>query len=214
MQQNNFNVSTSDVLRLTVATYCRNQVGLNIVYFQMFGPSAMCVMTDIATALDVSLATAYKAFIGQDAIYYGSSWQSITNFAFAPYQQTINQGMGVTIGPSLPTQVTGLVSKYANLRGRHYRGRSYLPFIHEVFDSGLGNITAPGIAAMTGIANLILAPWPFLSSVDSLTGTLNPICYDIKLGTNFGVLTNFSVRPKFATQRRRGDQGRTNPLPW
>jgi hypothetical protein len=111
----------------------------------------------------------------------------------------------------LPTQVSGIITKRSSFTGRANRGRIYFPFPAT---QSLDTDETPKAAYVTLIqayADNIGA----LHSVTSAGGSANltPIIVNRTL-SHLVVWEDSLARKRWATQRRRGDFGRTNVLPW
>lgn len=125
---------------------------------------------------------------------------------------------GTGIGDPLPTQSCGLVSYQYNLSGKQGRGRNYLPFPTEDDNAADGLPTA---GYMTD-ADTFASAWNPVSLVvtgsgvgpptATITGCLyNPYgAIPVKIPT----VVSRTIRKKWATQRRRGSEGRPNNSPF
>lgn len=122
-----------------------------------------------------------------DIIALGHSFTSV----HFPIAGAPTKWAGAGGGTDMIPQGAGVVTWRTNLRGRSYRGRSFLPWVAEQ-EQAFGNLSDVS-ACQTG--------WnSFLTSM-SATPT-NPVVASYKHATYNGV-SSFVVRSKLRTQRRR-----------
>lgn len=204
----NFPVVTNDILQLTTACYSRGQVGLNILYYRCSAASPGALVDDIAINQDVAGAIAYRPGMTSQSMYYGTRWRSVTNPGFAPWFHNDNEIQGNAMGSTLPTQVCGIITKKTDLIGRANRGRMYIPFPSDIYR------TFPFETPNDDYQTLLRAlAGLFLFTIVSETWVAQPVIYH-RVGMFPTDITSFAVQPRWATQRKRGDYGKLNPLPW
>lgn len=129
-----------------------------------------------------------------------------------PFAYSINQSGGTGIGDSMAKQTAGVVTKLTTGIGRAKRGRFYIPFPAEGNNDSAGRPDAAYQALAATMGNgLFTAPF----TVTGIKGSavLQPVIYHRATGTTDDIV-GFAVRTKWGTQRRRGDFGAINQLPW
>lgn len=218
-----FVINPNDTVQIKTACYNNVllQLGLNVVYYRVTTDDNMPVDSHaILSGYDIAVAPLYLAMLGSDCEYYGSQIQSVTTPIFAPDNTSVNQAQSATGSLSLPNQVSGIITKRSGLAGRAHRGRMYIPFPAQIFDSGTGFPTLAYIALLQAIATQTLTSQTYPSLITANNGTLVPQVYGKQqLVPPFNAahqedVTGYTVQPRWATQRRRGQYGAFNALPW
>ena len=204
---------------LQVKYFCRlyDQVGINIRHFQVMalGGTLTNINQDLTNALSTTSSVAYKQIIASLAKYFGLSVQILGATGWeAPWTSTFGQGFGTAVSGPLPLQTTGMITLKTGLTGKKNRGRVYVPF------PSLGDVDSIDGTPITGYVNRlnILAQlwnddYDIANSSPAFTATLRPQLYHPAVG-NMTTITSAISRKRFATQRRRGNYGRTNPDPF
>lgn len=202
-------------------TYCYlgDQVAISTRYFKVGAITGGPVSENaFITSLDTSLSALYIPLLTNGALYIGSNIQSL--LGGPPYEQptgtNANQANGTGGTRPMPGQVCGIYSTTSELTGPGFRGRSYVPFP----DTTAGSTAAPSIPIPTYQALLSALAINVIGSLNVTGGggttTIQwELCEFSPGGAVFATvpLTDFIVRPRWATQKRRGDYGRTNPQP-
>lgn len=209
---------------LRVFTYITTQSGINRVYFRVTNVTGTPVTEgEVIDAFSSALAPLYKPLISVQAEYVGADIRDVQGTPLpVASASVVGQGMGSDTTALLPGQVSGLISTLTNLSGRQYRGRMYVPF--PGLASSNGNIPpAPTAAYVTRLNNLgaeLFTPTTINNVAGTGTVTLSPVLHHSQpKGTPPPVIppdtfiTGFRGNSLYATQRRRGNYGRTNPLP-
>lgn len=206
-------LALGDIIRVRVACYTSNQQGINVVHYRV-STSNGSGQTDaqVALALDTNLEVRYKAVISAQARYRGVSVQKIRPLPVAyPQVSTAFDGVGTVAGDMLATQVSGIVTAITNLAGPKYRGRVYIPF------PGEGNSDADGIPTNAYVGNIDDIGDELFSPISVGVGpndiVLTPVINHRATAT-YTDITGWIARQKWATQRRRGSYGKTNPTPF
>lgn len=169
----------------------------------------------VLDTFNTRVATLFKAFLSQEASYYGASLSTVRDTKRL-IQVTTRALTGLGTGPpkALPKQTCGLIKVFTALAGRHYRGRRYLPFpgyeapataefpdgtqvgvIRSISDATMYQFTAVAADASAVLQPMLLhkATRPPLAPAPDPT----PI-------------TGGKEVAYWATQRRRGDYGEPN----
>ena len=208
-----------NIYKHRVFCYSGNQVAINTRYFQVVSVTSGPINEDAFIAkLDQLLAALYKPCITNAAQYVGSDMQNIT--ADPPYPLQVgtsaNSGNGTAGAQPLPSQVCGIYTVLTPMTGRGNRGRVYVPFPDQSFNT----VTTPPTpnAAYAAVLNPLANATVGLVTY-TITGVTIIINWAIRHGPHSpgaGGITDtidFRTRQAWATQRRRGDYGRPNPVP-
>jgi hypothetical protein len=213
------NLQLVGTYKLRSYCYQGNQVGINTRYVFIGAITGAPVTEDaFLLALDAILSALYKPLLANTAVYEGMDMQNITTGPPYPIQTTSTSFSGAGTGGALPApgQVSGIYSTFTNQTGRSYRGRSYIPFPPAALSSTAAPPvpTAGYIALAQSLANAVTG-----SQTITISGTTILFSWVILhqapagiRGTLSGIVLN-EVRTAWATQRRRGDYGRPNPVP-
>jgi hypothetical protein len=212
----------NDVLEVTVAMLLGAQLGLNKTTWQVTGTTTGgATQQEISAVLDGNWAAAYKALVANGVAYRGTSVQKIWPLPRVVREFNVtNAGAGTAGAAACPTQTAGLISFQTANSGRSYRGRIYIPFpaIVDVQNSG-----APVVGYGTRTATL--ATW-YVNPITIVgvggSTTIQQVIFHRKPTKSGGPppahssdnVVSSSTRVLFATQRRRGEYGRQNILPF
>ena len=202
-------INPGEQWKVVVQTHARDQLGLNIHYFRV-----VTVTGGVATtaahlpAIDGNIAPVMTAAMSSTAFYRGTSFQKLTPLPRSdPAIVVVNAGAGTSGAQLLPTQVAGIWTKVTDNVGRSNRGRSYVPFPATTFLHATLGIPAAGYAGkLADIAT-------FFSGLETFTvaGVALRIQWILKPQPVPKDVVDWRVLNQFATQRRRGMFGRTNP---
>lgn len=113
--------------------------------------------------------------------------------ATGPQFVTVYNIAGTLAGDPIPLQCAGLVAWYSALRGRRYRGRTYVGGFTEAGSLGVG----PNAALQTALGN-----WATKLRTD-LTTLGNGLLVASRLNATGQSVTSHTVRANWKTQRRR-----------
>lgn len=170
-------------------------------------------MGDFAANFCAIMAPLYKALIHNGANFKGCTVHRLSGpgpFEISE-QSTVGAGPGTAGTIALPKQVSGLVSFNAAFRGRSFRGRQYVPFPSAADDIGDGIPTTAYILKLLALGAALKAP---ISATGGGGGSIDmyPVLWHrVAMTSTFIVGTHASSA--WATQRKRGDFGRTNTSP-
>jgi len=209
-------LSVGDFLQERVGFWFAPQAAYNILYWEIAsivgGASvdlqALCNELDSLTkvpACDIITASASYSGVGLKRISPGvPSVEAVS---------TTGSGVGTWAGDAYAKQVAGIITKRTVKSGRKYRGRLYLPFVSEAAAHTDTTPTAAYLTAADAYALVTVAPITLVPA--GVTGVfLTPLLKHAAVGTTADTITNYVVRDKWATQRRRGDYGRPNTQPF
>jgi hypothetical protein len=172
-------------------------------------------MKQFADAVSAFLGPAYKAVLANVATYNGITCSRVTGAT--PYEiydsSTVSQGIGVAGAAAMSKQTAGLIGFYTNFAGRAFRGRQYVPFPASADDTGEGKPTIGAgsyVARLGALALVLITPFVVVSGAN--TATLTPVIFH-KGSSSMTPITAAAARLVWATQKRRGDFGKTNNPP-
>lgn len=218
-------VTNGDVYKIRAFCYDTplTQVCINSIYHVITGVGAgSTVLQDsYLSAISALFGAWYKPLMGATAGYRGASLQLVSGALPYPVPITsiTGNGAGTAAGNNLPLQVSYVVSLPTALSGKHYRGRIYPGFPPASFSDVNGAMNAGGQAAIATFAANFLGATSITITGYTITGLWavrafikghppapNVIAYN-SVTTPIG-------QPRWATQRRRGQYGRINNLPF
>lgn len=200
------------ILSARIVCAAGDQIGVNVLWYVVSGVSgAPHLDSEVATALDNALAVPYKTWLTVNANYRGVGVSIVKPVRFVEVIGNAGAGAGTTAGDMLPRQISGLISFLTPNAGHQYRGRIYPPFLPRTYTDANGKALALLATNLAGIRaaipNLIT-----LGAIPNVTN-LQHVIYHRKTNTTTPV--NFYLSHTLtATQRRRGDEGRTNVTPF
>jgi hypothetical protein len=202
----------NEIYEVRPICYTNDQVGLSVLHYQVIAIGVGTVEDgDFADQLSTILGPLYGQLISEQAEYLGVEVQKVWPLPRLDAQSSdLNNTPGVIAGDTLPTQSCGLIRKRTGFAGKHNRGRMYVPFPSENDNDVDGQPTAPYLVSLANLAAALEVSFVVTVGIDSVT--LEPVIYDRVAHTTTGI-THMPRQDQWATQRRRGDQGRPNPRP-
>lgn len=209
------NLSVGEVYRITIACRCRNQNGLNIKYFEVsdVGPMGGTV-DDLAGAILGWVEVEYPDVMSDQAEVWGvRAVRVFPPLATQPEGVAYADGVpGEQTGDLMSTQTSGLIKLSTGEAGRSNRGRAYIPFPAEVNNTVEGKPDLLYRVGLQEIANRFIALQTI--TADGLTRGNFGIHKFTTAGSQFKAFSANSVRPDWATQRRRSQINRTDLPPF
>lgn len=198
--------------RLSVRAVCvaGDQTAFNVLWFNISAKTALGADNfEIATGLSQTLSSLYRAVMSDNASFNGMGVRNDSDKSVEEFAST-GSGPGTAVGDLLPRQVSGLIGTRTIFALRRARGRIYIPFPAEADSEATGKPAVAYVTRLQALADRLRDVFV----ITGLGGTLDlKLCvYSRVFGTLVDV-TNATARPRWATQRRRGDYGRTNPPP-
>lgn len=204
-----------------IRTYCYSQpqLAINTRYVMitaLTGPPKDT--SDLVLVVDNALAPLYKPLLTNVAQYLGTSLQDITGDRPYPVASTTqaNKGNGTGGVQPMPGQVSGIYSVYGDTAARAFRGRAYIPFpdVSAGTTGSPSNMKPAYQTLLVALADYCVGPVVWTVGTTTVTaqfGIQHAVGTPLA-GTFNGWYTN-GVGQNWATQKRRGDFGRTNPAP-
>lgn len=201
----------NEIYEMRAYTLMGGQAGINVLHFRVAafaGSGASDVQ--IADAWNQAIAATLKACMSSTASFRGVGVRRLKPTLSVETFSILNQGSGGVAGDPLPKQITGISTLRTLTPGRRGRGRIYVPFPAESQNDADQTPTAAYLVVLFNYTSVAIAS--LLAGINPNTNTLESIVYNRASGTGIPI-TSFTARDKWATQRRRGDYGRTNILP-
>jgi hypothetical protein len=209
-----------DILEVRAVCSNADQIAINVLHYRvtfLSGPTPGVLLGDIATDMSNHLNAGYQLVMPPSAAYRGTGVKNLMAPATQEFVSTASTGPGLAGGTEIPQQVSYLVNLKSANSGRGFRGRFYPGFVSNTFVNTSGNMNAAGLTAI----QLLAANTPINRTI-TVGGNSTTIQLIIlrrqaqKLPLVFPTyvdVVTVNARGAFATQRRRGDFGRTNQAP-
>lgn len=158
----------------------------------------------VATAADNWMQLQMMNELSVDLLY--TQLQATDISVSTGLQVTIDHGAGIAGGvsqPALPSQVAAVVTLYTALRGRSYRGRTFLPGIPVNYQASNANtITTAGVSNMLTAYNGLTT---YLGGASCHQTVLSRVSGGVRRTTALNqAVTSRTMDTTFDTQRRRG----------
>jgi hypothetical protein len=196
-------VSLGDLIQVKLYTYNGTQQGINVLHYVVTSRLGLTVNDQhVASQMDINAALRYKAYMPASCEYLGTRVQIIAPVPFPAVIATAQAGVGTQANDPLPPMASMLISTRTNVTGPKGRGRVYLPFWGEGQSDIDGKPSAAAMALATAWGNDILDSVTVANGADSII--MDPIVYSKVTPAARNVMTTFTVKTQWATQRRRG----------
>lgn len=189
------------------------QIGVNVLH-AICTAKAGTGATDaqIAASIDTLVAANYKALIQNNATYRGVGARRIFPTLGLESTSVASTGVGTAGANGLPLQVSGLLHIATLNATRKGRGRIYIPFPSTAAAAANGTMAAAYTVLLNALGATLSAG--FSSGGGGNTNTFNWCLWHRASNTYDAWSANAQGTTKFATQRRRGDYGRQNAVPF
>lgn len=207
-------VAAGDILLARVVTYTESQLGINVLHYRVSATTGTsCSLDDIALAFDSNWNALYKAVLSQNSHYRGVGVKRVNPNPSVESTSVTNDGVGTVLADPGPKQAAGIITKLTGVAGRANRGRMYVPF-PTVDDADVDGSPTNGYQTLlASIASNVLTPDTVVAVGGS--ATLIPcLAREVAGVWSSKDITGSRVQSKFGTQRRRGDYGKLNALPF
>lgn len=205
-------LNVGDILELKVFCAFGNQLAVNVCHYDVTAITGAPTQGAAATYFDDNLFTPYINMISDESSYRGITLAVLLPSPKAPVIRANNTLIGLNGGDALPKQVSGLISLRSELVGRSGRGRVYIPFPTEALNDVTGTPSAAYLTALDAVA-LVLGTVQSNDQGSGDTVEMTPSIFHRATGTST-LVNGYILRPFWATQRRRGDFGRINTIPF
>lgn len=187
------------------------QVSINVQHWRVSAIAGSPALDLVPERWSALMAPRYKPMMSVTAAFSGVGASRLSpGLRSIEYYETDDAGPGTASGDPMPAQVAGMISVRTDNAGRRNRGRNYIPFPSTVFAS---NDESPDAGYMAFLLDVSDQSLTMAISDGGDTATLTRIIYPGPGLGNWDV-TASTPRDKWATQRRRGDYGQLNSLPF
>lgn len=208
-------LQNGDLVKVRHVCYTPTQIGVNVLYYRVLAAPVGAVSDfDVAASTNMARGGLYKALISTMARFRGVGVQIVIPGVSPPEQVDVTQdGVGTSGTTLAPTQSSGIITKLTAISQRYARGRIYVPFPSTDDMTAAGAPTAGYLAALLTLANDLDDVETVVVGAASVV--LTPVVRSLSVahpGTY--TITTCVPRAKFGTQRRRGQYGRINVLPF
>lgn len=203
----------NDIVTVRFYSYLLDQLAINVLHYRTTSVVSNPTTAHFASLLATTMPGLYKPLMSTQATYLGVAVQKTFPLPnHTPNVDVTGAAAGTSGAVPLPRQDCGIVTKRTAFAGRQYRGRVYLPFPSTADNEATeGTPNAAYLTAANAWAASALGNWTINTGGNQ--ATMVPILWHADTGT-YTDLAGFSVRDRWATQRRRGSYGRTNDLPF
>jgi len=198
-----------------IKTYCvsGDQICINVRNWRtIHEDTGGALPQEIVDTYSANVASLHKNWMPAAARFIGCSLQfaNVLPPTIPPYTSHLGVGDGNRSGDLLPKQVAGLIHLHGSRAGRHGRGRMYIGFGTEVWNGGDGLVIGAGLVTLDAMRLFYAFAHDFVGAAG--TTRLEP-CLRNRVSNEYTSLVNSVVDDRWAPQKRRGDFGRTNPIP-
>lgn len=204
-------IANGDILQVRFVAHCRDQVGQFIRHYGIDTLVGILYLEDVAASLSASIGPLITPLMNNQAFYQGAMVRRIYPVPLSiEVEDNSASGNGTAGVQALPLQVSGIITLRTILAGRTHRGRAYIPFPAEDSNEGEG-IPTVGYAANLETLGDKLDDTLTAGTVPN-TCDLVPLIFHRSNPANPTNIVAHTTRRRWATQRRRGSYGQTNPL--
>lgn len=208
-----FPLALGDILKTRIVTFMNDQLGEMVMHHRVASVgSPAATDADFCGMFDAAVAPLLKAIISSQTQYIGVGVQHIWPLPLIVETTTrANFGVGTNGAASNPTQVSGLIHWKTVKAGRAFRGRSYVPFPSGIYTAADGQ---PGGTYVADLGNLLGAMGS--NYVVTTGGRLATVVSTLwhRVTHTYDDILSGAASGRYATQRRRGDMGRLNVVPF
>jgi len=208
-------IANNDIWQVRIYTNMQNQLAVNSFYYKGSAVTGVVPSSTWLSQIDAAWASDWKALLTNAAVYLGVTVQRMLPLPKTILEPTaVGTGTGNAGATMMPKQVSGIGTFRTDFAGPSARGRVYIPFPDEA-DNGATAVPSAGyLTRLTTMMNLLSIPF-VVAPGGGNTATLTRVLWHPALSAATALtVTSFLVRAKWATQRRRGDYGQPNQLPF
>jgi len=204
-------VVLGDVWEFGIVCSTVDQYSINVRHYRVSATAGASVDDESAIgALSGFVEGPYKAMLSSQARFHGVFLQRLKPNKTARLINKLDAGPGEVDDELLPRQTAGVVKLRSGVAGRSKRGRVYLPFMAESFNSVAGQPTAAALTAMTNVAAALTTTRTV--GAGGNTAVFIPVIFSRKNNTTEDI-AGYAVRGRWGTQRRRSDLNRPDADP-
>lgn len=208
-------MAVGDIFEFRLFTSFNEQIAINVLHYKEQTPTNPFALdhNSVLAAIATAIEPVFIDCVTADATYEGCTLQRI----FPTVAPVVTNVLGSAAGDggATPTgrQLSGIITKRTVIAGRRGRGRIYVPFpAADTVTDDTGMPTAAYVALLQELADEMEDEQTVSVGADTLG--FKPCVYNRDDPAASPLITTCLARSKFATQRRRGDYGRANSLPF
>lgn len=209
-------INLGSIFRCTVWNQMQAQAGLVVLHYKAVtqagtGGTQEAIANAVHTQLGITMAACQSDLAVCQGVIVSSVYDPLSQL-LGPYFSTTLANQGALAGDPLPKQVSGIITKRTGNPGSKGRGRCYIPFPTEGVNDATG---VPTAAYTTLLSNLAAAlQQNLLIGLAPNTTTLSPCVFRRSNPASSFLVLSHQQRNRWATQRRRGDYGKSNVSPF
>jgi len=198
-----------------IKTYCvsGDQVCINVRNWRtIHEDTGGAFPQEIVDIYSAQVALLHQNWMPVTARFIGCSLQfaNVLPPTIPPFTSSLGAGDGNRSGDLLPKQAAGLIRLKGSLAGRHGRGRLYIGFGTEVWNGPGGTVVGAGLVTLDALRLWYASQHNFVGATGATR--LEP-CLRNRTDNSYTTVVDSIVDDRWATQKRRGDFGRVNPIP-
>lgn len=209
---------------IKVRTWCTSgdQAAVNTIYYQVLTATGQPVTDkNVADRFSEGTAPFYKALLAATATYNGCTVQEVAKPTPQAAIANTLAGPGISGAVGCPRQICGIIRFGTPFAGKQYTGRNYIPFPASSELQGDGLMLAAYQTLLSQLTQQLSITTSFGNLATAPTGTITVaqvLFHSVPKGGTPpppppSQITTWSVSNRWATQRRRGQFGRTNISP-
>lgn len=211
--------ANGDLLECTFCCNTTSQIGLNIIHLQMVtqGATPMSLL-DVSQSLDVIFNPLYRALMPTLGIWRGIATRNLMAPRTIMFPYIGNTGPGGPGTTLMPTQTSYIIKLRGYIAGRKAVGHIYPAFPDGLFGTSVGGMTSGAYISLGALASRFATLAAISNGAASSVVQLVIRNKDVTIGgvkvPQWSTVQTVLAIQKWATQRRRGQFGRTNSTPF
>lgn len=204
-------VPPTDPILATFYAWQNNQVGIFGCHYKITaivggGTSLGGIAFGMQTAVDGIL----QSLMATDVSILGCKVAILDQIPYPLPGIATSTSTGALVAPTLPGQASGIITKVTEFSGRKYRGRVYVPFPAPSQNDVDNTPTDNYVSNLLLLSQQLFAqPWTITDDGGNMVTVLAYLRQKLA-PHNLTPITGGNPRKEWATQKRRGDYGRTN----
>lgn len=206
-------LADNDILEIKIGTYSGNQCGINVSRWIVKDRVLAGVSDqDVAGVFSQALAVLMREVLSGTASFYGVQVKRVApGLPHAPVVDHSHISPGIRGNKALPRQVSGIITLSTQVAGRENQGRMYVPFPDESDNVDISASPSEELKLKYNALGLYMSTvTPVVVGTDSCN--IFPVLWHRESDTYTNIV-GYIARPRWATQRRRGQYGAANNYP-
>jgi len=187
------------------------QYGLTGVHFTVITPGAGMTLGDCAWSIQTQFSPYFQNLLANNSFLLGSRCTKTYPVNTGKAGIASDDATGASGVQNAPTQISGIVSLYSQVRGQAGRGRMYVPFPSTSdITAATGHPTAGYVAFLQALGDA-LVPQLTLTSEDTTRTCFASSQIWHKGPQTVDPVLSARGQPYWGTMKKRGMLGRPNP---